>query len=97
MFQPAQTVNVIFNILCRNLFPLGNLQKTSMDVSSAFGFLYGLAALWTYGRDIFEEERVVSEDATALLTEEEMQRRQLLVFGSGQEHEREIAYPENYA
>lgn len=56
MFQPAQTVNVIFNILCRNLFPLGNLQKASMDVSSAFGFLYGLAALWTYGRDIIEEE-----------------------------------------
>ena len=44
-----------------------------MGVSSAFGFLYGLAALWTYGRDITEEKRVVSEDAAALLTEEDMQ------------------------
>lgn len=64
---------MVFNILCRNLFPLDNLQKASMGVSSAFGFLYGLAVLWTYGRDITEEKRVVSEDAAALLTEEEMQ------------------------
>ena len=51
-----------------------------MGVSSAFGFLHALATLWTYGRGITEEKQLVSEDATALLTEEEMQRRQLLVL-----------------
>lgn len=74
--------NVVFNIVCRNLFPLNSLEKVGMGLPSAFGVVYALAALWTYGKDSFQsgETQPVSEDATILLSEEEMQRRQLVAL-----------------
>lgn len=49
-----------------------------MGLSSACGFVYVLAALWIYGKDVTPGgARSGSDDATALLTEEEMQRQQL--------------------
>lgn len=51
-----------------------------MSLPSAFAFVYAIAALWTYGRNAFDKTRISSDDAMALLIEEEMQRRQLLVL-----------------
>lgn len=70
--------NVVFNIIARNLFPLNSLEKMGMGLSSACGVVYVLAALWIYGKDVTPgDARSGSDDATALLTEEEMQRQQL--------------------
>lgn len=76
--------NVVFNIVARDLFPLTSLKKAGIGLSSAFGVVYVLVALWIYGSDVISEgARSGSgsgsgpEDVTALLTEEEMQRQQL--------------------
>ncbi|KAI9038709.1 uncharacterized protein KD926_010549 [Aspergillus affinis] len=72
-------LNVILNILCRDLLPIGQIEAASMGLACAFAFLHALGALWVYGRTVSEETRVHgSKDDAALLTEEEMQRQQLL-------------------
>lgn len=75
--------NVVFNIVARNIFPLNSLEKVGMGLPSAFGLVYALAALWTYGKDtIYSTETQTQSvpEATVLLTEEEMQRRQLVAL-----------------
>ncbi|KAI9932121.1 hypothetical protein MW887_009630 [Aspergillus wentii] len=78
--------SVVFNILCRNLYPVSNLQLVSICLSGASGFLYALAGLWMYGMGISaayptytrETRYSRTRDDTALLTEDEQQRQQLL-------------------
>ncbi|UCK58219.1 hypothetical protein AFCA_001084 [Aspergillus flavus] len=72
-------LNVVLNILCRKLLPIGRLETVGMVLASIFAVLYALCALWAYGRDIADEIRVDDADRTMIpLTEEEMQRQQLL-------------------
>ncbi|PYH96677.1 hypothetical protein BO71DRAFT_320136 [Aspergillus ellipticus CBS 707.79] len=66
-------INVLLNILCRNLQPLGTLEAASLGLPSAFAFLYAMGALWTC---ITVEPRGC-DNGSPLLTEEEMQRQQL--------------------
>ncbi|KAA8651583.1 uncharacterized protein ATNIH1004_000473 [Aspergillus tanneri] len=69
--------NVILNIVCRDLLPIGQVEAASMGVACAFAFLHAFGALWVYGRMVAEEIRVPGSKHV-LLTEEEMQRQQLL-------------------
>ncbi|KAE8324186.1 thioesterase-like superfamily-domain-containing protein [Aspergillus sergii] len=72
-------LNVVLNIICRKLLPIGRLETVGMVLASIFAVLYALCALWAYGRDIADEIRVDDADRTMIpLTEEEMQRQQLL-------------------
>ncbi|BCS26230.1 uncharacterized protein APUU_50941S [Aspergillus puulaauensis] len=68
--------NVLINILCRDLLPLGLLEILCLSFSAAFAFLYALCALWLYSRDV-NEAVGNSNRGTILLTDEEMQRQQL--------------------
>ncbi|RHZ64594.1 uncharacterized protein CDV56_108873 [Aspergillus thermomutatus] len=71
--------NIVFNILCRNILPMDNLGTIVVSLCCAFVFLYALGALWIYGRTIADETRAhYSSASPILLTEEEMQRQQLL-------------------
>ncbi|KAF7593849.1 hypothetical protein BBP40_010784 [Aspergillus hancockii] len=72
-------LNVLLNILCRNLLPLGRLEIVGAALAASFTVLYALSALGVYGRGIADEIRADEPDRpTELLTEEEMQRQQLL-------------------
>lgn len=73
---------MVFNIIARHLFPLNKLEKAGMGLSSVFGVVYVVAALWVYAKGVVAEspepKKSGSNDNTVeLLTEEEMQRRQL--------------------
>ena len=71
-------LNVVLNILCRKLLPVGRLETVGMVLASIFAVVYALCALWAYGNDIADEIRVDEADRTTIpLTEEEMQRQQL--------------------
>lgn len=70
---------MIINVLCRDLLPIGQIEAASLGLACAFAFLHALGALWVYGRMVAEETRAHgSKNDAALLTEEEMQRQQLL-------------------
>ncbi|PLB48254.1 hypothetical protein P170DRAFT_476879 [Aspergillus steynii IBT 23096] len=72
-------LNVILNILCRDLLPIGDVEAASLGLACSFAFLHALGALWVYGRMVAEETRMYGpKNEAALLTEEEMQRQQLL-------------------
>ncbi|KAE8353347.1 hypothetical protein BDV28DRAFT_148156 [Aspergillus coremiiformis] len=72
-------LNVVLNILYRSLFPIGRLKTVGMVLPAAFAVVSALGALWVYGRDIADEIRVEESDrVTVPMTEEEMQRQQLL-------------------
>lgn len=74
---------MVFNIVARNIFPLSSLEKVGMALPSAFGVVYALAALWTYGKDSIYSTEMQTQaipEATVLLTEEELQRRQLIAL-----------------
>ncbi|KAF9883173.1 hypothetical protein FE257_003893 [Aspergillus nanangensis] len=72
-------LNVILNILCRNLLPIGRLATVSLALPCGFGFIYALCALWVYALDVLDETRISRGDReTPLLTEDEQQRQQLL-------------------
>ncbi|KAE8389926.1 hypothetical protein ETB97_011753 [Aspergillus alliaceus] len=72
-------LNVVLNILCRNLLPISGLETVGMALAAGSAVVYALCALWTYGRDIADEIRVdISDRTTVPPTEEEMQRQQLL-------------------
>lgn len=69
--------NVLLNVLARNLLPLNALRVVSVGLPSAFSVIYGLAAclvFFEYG----SSQGHRAEDGTPLLSQEEMQRRQLL-------------------
>lgn len=96
---------MVFNIIARGLFPLGSLEKAGMSLSSAFGIIYAVAALWVYadiavsgtgtgfrarngtgsgiragtrfGFGFGSNKAEPQGENVELLTEEEMQRRQL--------------------
>ncbi|KAJ5091194.1 hypothetical protein NUU61_006064 [Penicillium alfredii] len=69
--------NVLFNILGRDLFPLSALRVVGIGLPSAFSVIYGIAAFLVY-REYGPSRGHRAEDGTPLLSEEEMQRRQLL-------------------
>ncbi|EAW07301.1 uncharacterized protein ACLA_020080 [Aspergillus clavatus NRRL 1] len=78
--------NLVFNIFCRNILPLTNLETIAIGLSCAFVFLYALGALWVYGRSIADETRVRHASGSPIpLTEEEMQRQQLLRLLQGKQ------------
>ncbi|KAL4917774.1 hypothetical protein BDW62DRAFT_74563 [Aspergillus aurantiobrunneus] len=69
--------NVLINILCRGILPMGLLEILSLSFSAAFTLLYALGALWFYARDVNEAIGGESNRGTILMTDEEMQRQQL--------------------
>ncbi|KNG88586.1 hypothetical protein ANOM_003537 [Aspergillus nomiae NRRL 13137] len=72
-------LNVVLHIFCRKLLPIGRLATVGMVLASIFAVVYALCALWAYGRSIADDIRVDESDRTMIpLTEEEMQRQQLL-------------------
>lgn len=74
--------NVVFNIFCRNLLPLNSLAVVVIVVSTSSTVIYAIVSLYTYSRILSRRMRQrqssYPDDGTALLTEDEMQRRQLL-------------------
>ncbi|PYI23896.1 hypothetical protein BO86DRAFT_421098 [Aspergillus japonicus CBS 114.51] len=69
-------LNVLLNVIYRNLLPLGDLEIVSLGLPSAFAFLSGLGALWAYAWDIPGLSRA-GDRHRPHLTDEEMQRQQL--------------------
>ncbi|KAJ5736416.1 uncharacterized protein N7483_001541 [Penicillium malachiteum] len=68
--------NILLNIFARNLRPLSTLRVVAVGLSSGFTVIYGCAALLIYhGYESTESYR--REDGSPLLSDEEMQRRQL--------------------
>ncbi|GAB1199124.1 hypothetical protein APSETT444_008469 [Aspergillus pseudonomiae] len=58
---------------------IGNAYLLSLILIGAQYLVYALCALWAYGRGIADDTRVDESDRTMIpLTEEEMQRQQLL-------------------
>lgn len=77
--------NATFNILCRNLLPLSRLATVIISLSAVSTAVYCSAALYTGWKvHVRNEQRRLhmrncwSNDGTALLTDDEMQRQQLL-------------------
>jgi hypothetical protein len=76
--------NVVFNVLCRGLLPLSQLGVVIITLSAISTFIYGAAALITSLREHhrFEQERRENRHLFpgdgALITDDEMQRQQLL-------------------
>ena len=70
-------MNVLLNIFSRKLFPLSALRVVGIGLPCAFSVVYGLAAFLIY-REYGPSHGHRAEDGTPLLSEEEMQRRQLL-------------------
>lgn len=69
--------NVLLNVLARDLLPLNAIRVAGVGLPSAFSVIYGLAACLVYFE--YESSRGHrAEDGTPLLSQEEMQRRQLL-------------------
>ncbi|KAJ5883485.1 uncharacterized protein N7473_010371 [Penicillium subrubescens] len=83
LFMPFLVVNlvslfnVLFNILSRSLFPLNAIRVIGIGLPSAFIIIYGLAAFLIY-HEYGPSQGHRAEDGTPLLSQEEMQRRQLL-------------------
>ena len=69
--------NVLFNILSRSLFPLNAIRVIGIGLPSAFIVIYGLASVLIY-LEYGPSQGHRAEDGTPLLSQEEMQRRQLL-------------------
>lgn len=69
--------NVLFNVLARDLLPLNALRVVGIGLPSASSVIYGLAAYLIY-RECGGSPGHRAEDGTPLLSQEEMQRRQLL-------------------
>lgn len=69
--------NVLLNILSRNLFPLTAIRVIWIGLPAAFATVYGLAAYWIYSMYGPIVRGHHADDGTPLLSEEEMQRRQL--------------------
>ncbi|KAJ6021469.1 hypothetical protein N7540_006973 [Penicillium herquei] len=68
--------NILLNIFARNLRPLSTLRVVAVGLSSGFTIIYGFAALLIYyGYEPVKAYR--REDGSPLLSDEEMQRRQL--------------------
>ncbi|KAJ5722716.1 hypothetical protein N7488_000751 [Penicillium malachiteum] len=68
--------NILLNIFARNLRPLSTLRVVAIGLSGGFTIIYGCAALLIY-RGYRSVEGYRREDGTPLLSDEEMQRRQL--------------------
>ncbi|KAJ5577437.1 uncharacterized protein N7459_006401 [Penicillium hispanicum] len=83
LFMPCLAINlvslfnVVLNIYSRDLFPLTALRVVGIGLPCAFSATYGLAAFLIY-REYGPSQGHRAEDGTPLLSEEEMQRRQLL-------------------
>lgn len=69
--------NVLLNVLARGLLPPSGLCVVGLGLPSAFSLIYALAAYLIY-RQYGSSQGHRAEDGTPLLSEEEMQRRQLL-------------------
>jgi hypothetical protein len=67
--------NALFHVLARDL-PLNTLRVMSIGLPAAFFAIYPLAALFVYHDN--SSSRPHPEDGTPLLSDEEMQRRQML-------------------
>ncbi|KAJ5642908.1 uncharacterized protein N7484_005415 [Penicillium longicatenatum] len=68
--------NILLNIYARDLFPLSALRVVSIGLPSAFTLIHGGAATLIYYEYGLPGDRRMEAD-TPLLSEEEMQRRQL--------------------
>ncbi|KAJ5728180.1 hypothetical protein N7493_004510 [Penicillium malachiteum] len=68
--------NILLNIFARNLRPLSTLRVVAIGLSGGFTIIYACAALLIY-RGYGSVEGYRREDGTPLLSDEEMQRRQL--------------------
>ncbi|PYH79353.1 hypothetical protein BO82DRAFT_289122 [Aspergillus uvarum CBS 121591] len=91
-------LNVLLNVICRNLLPLGSLEIVSLGLPSAFAFLSGLGALWAYAWDIPGLSRA-GDRHRPHLTDEEMQRQQLqrlLEPESSQKKRSSKVYPKTF-
>ncbi|RAL16727.1 uncharacterized protein BO97DRAFT_381712 [Aspergillus homomorphus CBS 101889] len=69
-------LNVLLNIMCRNLLPMGSLEITSLGLPSAFAILSAFGALCAYAWDV-PGVFLAGDHGRPRLTEEEMQRQQL--------------------
>jgi hypothetical protein len=67
--------NALFHVFARDL-PLNTLRVTSIGLPAAFSAIYPLAALFVNREN--SSSRPHREDGTPLLSDEEMQRRQML-------------------
>ena len=75
---------MVFNITARDLLPLESLEKAGIGLCSSFGVVYVVAALYIYAKDVTGPRTgtgsgtgPANDETVELLTEEEMQRRQL--------------------
>ncbi|KAJ6010346.1 hypothetical protein N7451_001758 [Penicillium sp. IBT 35674x] len=68
--------NILLNIFARDLFPLSALRVVSIGLPSAFTLIHGGAAILIYHERGPSENHRAGDD-TPLLSDEEMQRRQL--------------------
>ncbi|KAJ5540454.1 hypothetical protein N7494_005530 [Penicillium frequentans] len=68
--------NILLNIFARDLFPLSALRVVSIGLPSAFTLIHGGAAVLIYHERGSSENHPAWDD-TPLLSDEEMQRRQL--------------------
>ncbi|KAJ5179285.1 hypothetical protein N7492_002495 [Penicillium capsulatum] len=69
--------NILLNIFGRNLFPLTALRVIGIGLPAGFAVIYALVTYLIY-REYGPSAGHRAEDGTPLLSEEEMQRRQLL-------------------
>lgn len=68
--------NILLNIFARDLFPLSTLRVVSIGLPSAFALIHGGAAILVY-HEYGSSAHHRAENDTPLLSDEEMQRRQL--------------------
>lgn len=66
-------LNVLLNVLCRDLLPFDRLEVVSLSLPCGFTFVYAFCALWMWGYDVLDGSL---EQSTPLLSEEEQQRQQ---------------------
>ncbi|KAL1880392.1 hypothetical protein Plec18167_003796 [Paecilomyces lecythidis] len=82
LFFLLSALNVIFNILSRDLLPLDSLATLVIGVSSISTVIYSFAAMITYWKVLSSQRPVPNTtspgDNAAIVSEDEMQRRQLL-------------------
>ncbi|KAJ9193856.1 hypothetical protein DTO166G4_111 [Paecilomyces variotii] len=75
-------LNVVFNVLSRDLLPLDSLATLVIGVSSISTVIYSFAAIITYWKVISSQRPARNtsspDDSAAFVSEDEMQRRQLL-------------------
>ncbi|PYH45683.1 uncharacterized protein BP01DRAFT_356311 [Aspergillus saccharolyticus JOP 1030-1] len=69
-------LNVVLNISCRKLLPIGTLESVSLGLPSAFAFLSGFGAFCAYAWNVPGVFGADDHDRPHL-TDEEMQRQQL--------------------